>query len=183
MKLNELIFELLQVSNGLTLVGIAISVLALVLAGWVFYVPRKLDVAAAAKPPFLNLDPSKRPFTVSILNKNTRQVKVEKIGFETFMRPMGYFEYTYGSGLLKTEKLMVTEADHTEITFDANAVVRDIARSLADHTSSYQTTMFKAWLYLTHGSRIAVEVEPLLEAEIRAAISVAVAEISASRAS
>jgi hypothetical protein len=181
MTVAEFMNELAQVPNALAFGGIVVGLLALALAGWVYYVPRKIDVAATAKLPFLNLDPSKRPFTLSILNKNTRQVKVEKIGFETFMRPMGYFEYTYGAGLLKTEKLMVTEADHTEIAFDANVVVRDIARSLAEHTSSYQTTMLKVWLYLTHGSRIAVEVEPRLEAEIRAAISLAVAEISAKR--
>ena len=173
----ELIAKLLQpeivvgiISALLTSVGLPLML--------VFYIlPRRLRITAVARPPSFYID-SKRPFTVSVTNKNTRQVKIEKVGFETFIRQLGYFEYSYSADILKTDKLLVAEAEHTEIAFDVHKVADDMGRSLAAQTNTYKPRMLKVWLYLTHGSRVAVEVDPKLLEHICTAIAAAVASAS-----
>jgi hypothetical protein len=108
-------------------------------------------------------------------------VKVDKVGFETFMRPYGYFEYTCSARLLKTDKLLVTEGDHTEIVFDINAVAQSMGEALSSKTLTYAPQMLKMWLYLTHGSRISVEVDSKIDELLRQAIVSAVATSSKSR--
>lgn len=178
MNIPKLIEQFLEVPNALALGSFAVAVLALLFSIWIFYIPRKINVTATAELPIIWFEPSKRPFTITITNKNTRQVKIDKIGFETFMRPFGYFESTYSAGLLKTEKLLVTEADRTDITFDLNKITRDMGSSLSAQTNTYRPKMLKIWIYLTHGSRISAKIDAKLEEQFRAAIVSAVASAS-----
>ncbi|XLZ68576.1 hypothetical protein ABT364_18775 [Massilia sp. SR12] len=178
----ELITKLSQPEILVGIVSALLTLLGLPLM-FVFYIlPRRLRITAVARPPWCYID-SRRPFTLTVTNKNTRQVKIEKIGFETFMRPLGYFEYSYSANLLKTDKLLVSEGDLTEVAFDVHKLADDMGRSLAAQTSTYQPRELKVWLYLTHGSRITVDVDSKLEEQIRSAIAAAVASTAGNRES
>lgn len=171
----QLLATLSEPANLIAIVGTLLTALGIALTVGFYILPRRIHVKAFAKPPLFSFDASKQPFTVQVVNQNTRQVKIEKIGFETFVRGFGYHELTYSAGLLRTEKLLVTESEHTEITFDGNAIARDIAGGVSPRRSSYNSKTFKIWLYLTHGSRVEVKTDPGLSQRIRAAISEAVA--------
>ena len=106
--MSDLIKELSEVSNALALLGLIVTALGLLAAWWFFYVPRKIQIEAKASLPIIWLDPAKLPFTVHVTNKNTRQVKIHKVGFETIGRKSGSYELTLAAGLLKTDKLLIT---------------------------------------------------------------------------
>lgn len=171
MDVADLIKELSQVSNALALLGLVMAGLGLLAAWWFFYAPRKIQVQAKASLPFIWLDPAKLPFTVHVTNINTRQVKIHKIGFQTIGRKSSSFELTLDAGLLNTDKLLITEGDATEVSFDGYKIAYDIARSLQGFNLPLDPTELKIWLYITHGRKIFVEVEPKLSSKIIASIT------------
>ncbi|USX20689.1 hypothetical protein NHH82_00545 [Oxalobacteraceae bacterium OTU3REALA1] len=174
----KLLTVLAEPTNLIAVVGVILTAVGIPLVILLYVIPRRLRVSAFVKFSLFSLDPSKQPFVVHVVNKNTRQVSIEKIGFETFMRPLGFHEQIYcagPNGLRGTEKLLVTESDHTEILFDGNAVVRDIALNVSPHVSSYHPKTFKIWVYLTHGSRVEVVIGSEAAQRFRTAVSAAVA--------
>lgn len=150
--------QLAEVPNAL---AIFLFVVGGVITWWYFYVQRKIGARAEAVLP-IGIDPTKSPFIIRVTNTNTRTFKINSIGFEvagqyTNRRKGCSFELTTSAGLLKTDKLLITEGDSTDIRFDAY----ELADSLAGHvrTANIRLTSpdVKIWLYLTHGSKVQVE--------------------------
>lgn len=166
MTFAELVSELSQVSNGLTLIGVVVAVGTAGLAWLFFHVPRRIQVIAQASMPILWLDPKKLPFAVKVTNTNTRPVKIRKIGFETKGKRSGSYELTLDANLLKTQQLLVAEADETEVTFDGFSIAEGIARGLQGFNLPLDVKTLSIWLYITHGRRIEVAVAPNLALRI-----------------
>lgn len=168
MEMTTLIGELSQVPNALMLLSIVVSVVA----GWWFvYVPRKIGAKGSALLPLFWLDSSKLPFVVHITNTNTRQFKINKIGFETFgrytnRRKSCSYGLTLAAGLLKTDKLLITEGDSAEIPFDGYEIANQIARGIHGANIRLTSSELKIWLYLTHGMKVGIVPDPKLSAKI-----------------
>lgn len=175
MNVAALIKELLQVPNALTLIGILVGVVA----GWWFLnVQRKIGAEATASLPLFRFDSNKLPFLVHVTNTNTRQFKINKIGFGTFgrynnRRKSCSFELTLHAGLLKTDKLLIAEGDSTEIPFDGHEIANQLTREIQRLDMRLTSPELKIWLYLTHGIKVPVDVEPKLSAEIISRINAA----------
>lgn len=168
MNVTTLIGEFSQVSNALTLLGTVVGVVA---GWWFFYVPRKIGAMATASLPLFWLDSTKLPFVVHVTNTNTRQFKINKIGFEAFgrytnRRKSCSYELTITAGLLKTDKLLITESDITEILFDGYDIASQLAHGIHSANIRLTSPELKIWLYLTHGIRVAVNPDPQLSAKI-----------------
>jgi len=171
MNRTTLIEELLEVPNALALLGIAVALVTFVAGWWFFYVPRKIGAKATASLPLLWSVSTELPFVVHVTNVNTRQFKINKIGFETFgrytnQRKSCSYELTLHSSLLNTDKLLITEGDSTEIRFDGHVIANQLARGIQDANLRLTSPELKIWLYLTHGIRVAVEPDPRLCAKI-----------------
>jgi hypothetical protein len=168
MSLIGLVKELSQVSNALALLG----VIATVLVGWWFYrLPRKIGVKASAALPLFWTDGNELPFVVYVTNINTRQFKINKIGFKTFGRYMNRrksctYQLTLSSGLLKTDKLLITEGDSTELRFDGFDIANQIAEGMHRVNMRLTSPELQIWLYLTHGIKAVVEPDPRLSAKV-----------------
>lgn len=168
-----LIGELLQVSNTLTLLSIVVSVVA---GWWFFYLLRKIGAKATASLPLFWFDSTKVPFVVHVINTNTRQFKINAIGFQTFgrytnRRKSCSYELSLDARLLKTDKLLITEGDSTEISFDGYEIANGLARGICGANIRLSSPELKIWLYLTHGIKIAVEPDLKLSAKIIACIN------------
>lgn len=177
----KLLAILTEPSNLIAILSLLLTAVGIPLVVVLYIIPRRLKIRAFATFSLFSLDPSKQPFAVNVVNRNTRQVSIEKIGFETFMRPFGFYELIYcagPTGLLGTEKLLVTESDNTKIVFDGKEIVRAIAQGISPHRSSFKPKTFKIWVYLTHGSRVEVAMESGAALKFRSAISVAVEAIA-----
>jgi hypothetical protein len=177
MTLTELVSQLLQVPNTLTVLGIAVAVLTAVAAWWFYHAPRRIQIVAQASSPILWLDPGKLPFVVKVTNTNTRQVKIRKVGFEVVGKKVAgkkshLYELTLDSNMLKTEQLLIPEADETEVQFDGYKIADDIRTGLQGFNLPVDVTAFRVWLYITHGRRVAVAVAPNLAATVIARIHV-----------
>jgi hypothetical protein len=168
MNIATLIGELSQVSNALTLLSIVASVVA---GWWFFYAPRKIGAKATASLPLFWFDSTKLPFVVHVTNTNTRQFKIKEIRFQTFGRYTNRRKScSYGlhldAGLLKTDKLLITEGDSTEISFDGYEIANQLARGIHGANIRLTSPELKILLYLTHGIKVAVELDPKLSAKI-----------------
>jgi len=168
MSATTLIAELSQVPNALALFSIVGSIGA---GWWFFYVPRKIGAKATASLPLFWFDSTKLPFVVHVTNTNTRQFKIKEVHFQTFGRYTNRRKScSYGlhidAGLLKTDKLLITESDSTEISFDGYAIANQLARGIHDANLRLTSPELKIWLYLTHGIKVAVELDPKLSAKI-----------------
>ena len=177
MTLTELVSQLLQVPNTLTVVGIVIAVLSGVAAWWFYHAPRRIQIVAHAASPIMWLDPEKLPFVVKVTNTNTRQVKIRKVGFEVVGKKVAgkkshLYELALDSDMLKTQQLLIAEADETEVQFDGYKIADDIRRGLQGFNLPLEVTAFRIWLYITHGRRVAVAVAPNLAATVIARIPV-----------
>jgi hypothetical protein len=148
------------------LFGVALAVLSLVAAWWFFYVPRRIQLAATARLQMFWMDSAKLPFNINATNINTRQVKIKKIGFETVGRKSGSYELTIDSSLFKNDKLLIAEGDNTDLPFDGFVIARDMADGLNRFNLPLDPTVFKIWLYITHGRKIPVEVDASLASRI-----------------
>jgi hypothetical protein len=168
MNVTALIGELLQVPNALTLFATVVGVVA---GWWFFYVPRKIGAKATASLPLFWCGGTELPFVVQVTNINTRQFKINKIGFETFGRYINRrksctYELTLHASLLNTEKLLITEGDSTEMRFDGYVIASQLARGIHDANLLLTSSELKIWLYLTHGIKVAVEPNPELSNKI-----------------
>lgn len=173
MNIAMLIEELSQASNALALLGVVVSVAA---GWWFFYVPRKIGAKATASLPLFWFDSTKLPFVVHVINTNTRQFKINGIGFQTFgrytnRRKSCSYELNLSAGLLKTDKLLITEGDSTEISFDGYEIADQLARGILGANIRLTSPELKIWLYLTHGIKIAVEPDPKLSAKVIAYVN------------
>lgn len=153
------ISQLAEVPNVLT---ISAFVVGGIITWLYFHIQRKIGARAEAVVP-LGIDPTKSPFIVRITNTNTRTFGINKIGFEvagryTNRRKACSFELTISAGLLKTDKILITEGDSTDVRFDAYELANDLARGVQAADIQLTSPDVKIWLYLTH--RIKVEVEP-----------------------
>lgn len=170
MDTANLIKELSQVPNALTLIGLALAALALMAGWWFFYVPRKIGVKAKALLPLWGLDSTRLPFVVHVTNINTRQFKINNVGFETFGR------YTNGTKSCSYElivdisnlsdKLLIMEAESTQLSFDGYKIANDIANGLRDANLRLTSPKLKIWLYLTHGIKVLVKHETNLSSRV-----------------
>jgi hypothetical protein len=175
-KMEDLLTKLSEVSNALTLLSLIAAILAIGASWWFFYVPRKIGVKACATLPFFWLDHATLPFTVHVTNINTRQFKINKVGFQTFgrythRRKSCSYELTLDASLLNTDKLLLTEGDSTKVSFDGYKIANDIARNLHGSNLRLISPELKIWLYLTHGIRVPVEADPQLSSKIIACIN------------
>jgi hypothetical protein len=171
MNRTTLIGELLEVPNALALLGVAVALVTLVAGWWFFYVPRKIGARATASLPLFWSVNARLPFVVHVTNTNTRQFKINAIGFQTFgrytnRRKSSSYELTLSGGLLKTDKLLITEGDSTEMPFDGYEIADQLARGMHDANIRLTSPELKIWLYLTHGIKVAVEPDPRLSAEV-----------------
>jgi hypothetical protein len=176
MTFTELVSQLLQVPNTLTVVGLGITVLTGVAAWWFYHAPRRIQIVAEAASPIVWLDPEKLPFAVKVTNTNTRQVKIRKIGFEVVGKKMAgkkshLYELTLDSNMLKTQRLLIAEADETEVQFDGYKIADDIRRGLQSFNLPSEVTAFRIWLYITHGRKVPVAIAPNLAATVIARIN------------
>jgi hypothetical protein len=163
-----LIADLLEVSNALTLLSIVAGVAA---GWWFFYVPRKIGAKAMASLAQFWFDNTKLPFVVHVTNTNTRQFKIKEIHFQTFGRYTNRRKSCsqglhIDASLLKTDKFLITEGDSTEISFDGYEIANELARGIHGANIRLTSPELKIWLYLTHGIKVAVEVDPKLSAKI-----------------
>lgn len=177
MTLTELGTQLLQVPNTLTVVGIGIAVLTGVAAWWFYHAPRRIQIIAEVASPIVWSVPEKLPFVVKVTNTNTRQVKIRKVGFEVVGKKIAgkksyLYELTLDSNMLKTQQLLIAEADETEVQFDGYKIADDIRRGLQGFNLPLEVTAFRVWLYITHGRRVAVVIAPDLAAKVIARINV-----------
>lgn len=168
MNVTTLIGELSQVSNALTLLGTFVGVVA---GWWFFYMPRKIGANATASLPLFWSRGTELPFVVHVTNVNTRQFKINKIGFETFgryknRRKSCSYELSLHASLLNTDKLLITEGDSTEMRFEGYVIANQLARGIRDANLRLTSPDLKIWLYLTHGIKVAVVPDPRLPAEI-----------------
>lgn len=168
MDMTDLIRQLLQVPNALTLFGIVVTV---VLGWWFFYLPRKIGAKATTLLPLFAGGGADFPFVVHVTNTNTRQFKINNIGFETFgrytdRRKSCSYELTLHASLLNTDKLLIAEGDSTEIRFNGRAIASQLAQGIRDANLRLTSPELKIWLYLTHGIKVAVETDSRLSAKI-----------------
>lgn len=173
MNITSFIEELSQTSNALALLSIVASVVA---GWWFFYVPRRIGAKASASLPLFWFDNTRLPFVVHVTNTNTRQFKINKIGFEIFgryinRRKSSSYELTLNAGLLKTEQLLITEGDSTEIAFDGYEIANQLSRGIHSANIRLTSSELKIWLYLTHGIKVAVEPDPKLTTKIITSIN------------
>ena len=164
MDITAITQELSQIPNALAVLSIVVTIVA---GWWFFYVPRKIGVKATASLPLFRFDTTKFPFVVHITNTNTRQFKINKIGFETFgrytdRRKSCSYELTLAAGLLKTDKLLITEGDSTETPFDGYEIASQLTHGLNRANIRLTSPELKIWLYLTHGIKVPVEANPNL---------------------
>jgi hypothetical protein len=176
MKIEDLVTPLSEVPNALALFSLIAAVLAIGASWWFFYVPRKIGVESNATLPIFWLDHATLPFAVHVTNTNTRQFKINKVGFQTFGRythgrKSCSYELTLDASLVKTDKLLLTEGDSTQLSFDGYKLANDIAHGLHRSNLRLVSPELKVWLYLTHGMRVLVETEPDLSSKIIARIN------------
>lgn len=168
MNLNTLIEEFSQVSNALAVLSIAVTVVA---SWWLFYIQRKIGATATASLPLFWLDSSKLPFFIHVTNTNSRQFKIDKIGFQIFGRYTNRTkscsnELILDVELLGKDKFLITEGDSIDLPFDGYEIGNQLAASNFRAGIQLTSPELKIWLYLTHGSRVAVEPDPKLVAKI-----------------
>lgn len=171
MKITELINALSEVSNALALSSFIAALFAIGASWWFYYVPRKIGVRAYAALPTLWLDPNVLPFAIHVTNTNTRQFKINKVGFQTFgryrhRRKSCSYELSLDASLLNTDKVLLTESDSTKVPFDGYKIADDIARSLHHLNIRLVSPELKMWIYLTHGMKVLVETDPNLSGKI-----------------
>lgn len=172
MNKEGLLDAILEVPNAIAVV----SCVGGILAGWAYMqIPRRIGINATAPYPFFRIDPNKLPFIVKITNTNTRQFKISNIGFEVFGRYEGggkacSYEVTLSASLLQTDKLLITEGDTADISFDGYVIARQLADGIRNAGILLTSTELKVWLYLTHGRKVLVELDRKLSDEIVARI-------------
>jgi hypothetical protein len=176
MKIADLITAVSEVPNALALLSLIAAILAIGASWWFYYAPRKIGVKANAALPIFWLDHAILPFSVHVTNTNTRQFKINKVGFQTFARytyrwKSCSFELTLDASFSNTDKLLLTEGDSTQVSFDGNKIANDIAHHLHRSNLRLVSSELKIWLYLTHGMRVLVETEPKLSSQIIARIN------------
>lgn len=159
--------QLAEVPNALT---ISLFVVGAIITWWYFYVQRKIGARAEAIVPF-GIDPTKSPFIVRVTNTNTRTFGINKIGFElagryTNRRKACSYELTIGTGLLKTDKLLIVEGDSTDVRFDAYELADNVASHVNTANIRITSPEVKIWLYLTHGIKVQVEPQPDVSCKI-----------------
>jgi hypothetical protein len=176
MNRTTLIGEFLEVPNALALLGIAVALVTFVAGWWFFYSPRKIGAKATASLPLFWSDGNDLPFVVYVTNINTRQFKINAVGFKTFgrytnRRKSCTYQLTLGSGLLRTDKLLITEGDSTEMRFDGIAIADQLTHGVRGANMRLTSPELEIWLYLTHGIKVPVESDPRLCAKIIAYIN------------
>lgn len=172
----SLIHEFAQVPNAVALAGVLFGAAALLTGIWFFHAQRKIGAKAVVVLPLFGLDNNQSPFVVRITNTNTRAFKINSIGFEVFGRYVNRrkscdYELTLGSGLLKTEKLLITEGDSTDVRFIRQDIAIQLANGIRDANIHLVSPDVKIWLYLTHGIKVLVEPHPELSQRLIAHIS------------
>lgn len=171
--------ELEQLGNSLSLAGVVLTAFSLAAAWWFFYAPRQIKISATATAPIFWMDASKLPFTITVTNKNSRQVKVKKVGFETVGRKSASYELTIDSSLFQNAKLLIAEGDTAELPFDGHVIANKLAQGLDSFKLPRDPTILKIWVYITHGRKIQVAVDPNLLERILRKITAAPAAPSA----
>lgn len=152
------ISQLAEVPNALT---ISVFLVGGIITWLYFHVQRKIGARAEAVLS-LGFDPTRSPFIVCVTNTNTRTFKINNIGFEVDGRYTNRlkgcsYELTISAGLLKTEKLLITEGDSTDVRFDAYELANDLASGIQAADIQLTSPDVKIWLYLTHGIKVQVE--------------------------
>lgn len=152
--------------SSLNATDILIGVASIFLAWLAIHLSRKIRVKASAQLPVIPLDSVNVPFNIKVTNTNSRSIKIDKIGFEILNRKFGSFELTYDSGLLRAEKLHITEGDNTVVDFKGNEIARQLSDGIRNSFPLADPVVLKMWLYITHGKAVEIEVEALLSEKI-----------------
>lgn len=163
-------------ANALTIIGLVIAAVTLFAGWWFFYSPRKIRLIAKASFPFMRTNPAIRPFDLFVTNTNTRQVSIDKVGFETIGRKERgrktfTHELTMSTSLFPTDKLLITESENAKMSFDVDDIIHQLTSGLKGFGLPLNPVQLKIWLYITHGKKFPVEVDENLSSHILVGIS------------
>lgn len=147
-------------------VGLLATIIGLPVTVYTYWKSRQVRLTVTAELPIFSLTPKELPFTVTIVNEQPRQARMDKIGFEVNFG--GSYEVRYAVELLKVTKVMLTDGEKVQIDLKGCRVIDDLASGIKrlkeSRIEENAVTNVRGWLYISTGKKFQINLSDSLRA-------------------